>query len=68
MKKLFKGTGELIKLQFICRICALINDEYAMTLRDERYSYIRDLHDWWKAPGTCLDRGQTWKETEKENS
>ncbi|KAJ9580040.1 hypothetical protein L9F63_004333, partial [Diploptera punctata] len=42
----WKGTGEFIKSHFLCRLCAMLHDDFP----NKHYD---DVNKWWRGPGTC---------------
>ena len=50
----WKGTGELIKTHFWCRVCAMLHDPEM-----PRKNYA-DVGKWWRGPDTCVDT--SWRE------
>jgi hypothetical protein len=52
----WKGTGEFIKTHFLCRLCAMLHDDFPGK------SY-QDINDWWRGPGICT-RG-SWRKVDE---
>lgn len=53
----WRGTGEFINTRFMCRVCALLHDEYYFKfIRSAMY----DVKEWWNGPGICTSTD--WKE------
>ncbi len=58
----------------MCRVCAMLHDEVAVSAsaRGEDHSHYRDINNWWRAPGTCINgswrkfRRAVQKEREKQ--
>ncbi|KAK6641751.1 hypothetical protein RUM44_013466 [Polyplax serrata] len=49
----WKGTGEFINTYFLCRLCAMLHDDFPAK------SY-RDINEWWRGPGVCTQH--SWRE------
>jgi len=52
----WKGTGEIIDHQFLCRLCAMLHDDFPNKL-------YRDVNDWWRGPDICT--GGSWRDVDK---
>jgi len=52
----WKGTGELIRAHFLCRLCAVLHDDFPN-------KFYPDYNDWWHGPGICT-KG-SWREVDK---
>ena len=52
----WKGTGELIRAHFLCRLCAMLHDDFPN-------KFYKDVSGWWRGPGICT-RG-SWQELDK---
>lgn len=58
------STGEFIDTKIMCRICALLHDDYYFNSGlKSKYS---DLSGWWNQPGICT--ATDWKEDENHES
>ena len=51
----WKGTGEFINKHFLCRLCAMLHDDFP--------KFYWDVNDWWRGPGICT--GGSWRDVEK---
>lgn len=60
----WKGTGEFIDTKIMCRICALLHDDYYFS-SGMKSSYT-DLPGWWNQPGLCT--ATDWKEDSSHRS
>ena len=52
----WKGTGEFINTQLLCRLCAMLHDDFPNR-------FYRDVNDWWRGPGICT--GGSWRDVDK---
>jgi glycoprotein 3-alpha-L-fucosyltransferase len=50
----WKGTGELIKTNFLCRLCAMLHDP------EMPHKNYDDVAKWWRGSDTCVDT--SWRE------
>ena len=49
----WKGTGEIINTNFLCRVCAMLHDPEMPRIK------YNDFGKWWSGPDTC--RGTSWR-------
>jgi hypothetical protein len=52
----WKGAGEVIDVQFFCRLCAMLHDDFPN-------KFYRDVNDWWRGQGICT-KG-SWRDVDK---
>jgi hypothetical protein len=52
----WKGTGEMISHRFLCRLCAMLQDDVANR-------FYTDFNDWWRGPSVCT--GGSWRDVKK---
>ena len=48
----WKGSGRYIDTNFLCRLCAMINDKTRLT-------WYEDIEAWWRGAGVCVEPTET---------
>lgn len=57
----WKGTGEFINTYFLCRLCAMLHDDFPAK------SY-RDINEWWRGRGICTTKSWNDEKTSQSGS
>ena len=75
----WKGTGEMINTKFFCRLCSMLHDPkvylennydlvnfhlFILQKREEKYSSIKNINDWWRGRGNCITG--SWRKYEEK--